>query len=136
MFDNTLSLYLDGAVEETLSVTDTDNGTTTRSINLGGGNALNLTIAHSESTENKGVVSDRYLVRLDEILTETSSPYAPTKASVYQVYVVPRRPDVTPTKVAELAAKLHNFLLDTEPVGSVGIAAVNPVLTRITAGET
>lgn len=133
MFNNTLTLANVGGPTHDLSITDTDNGVTTRSINLGGGNSINLTVARTESTENKGVISDRYLVRVDQILTETVSPYAPTKLSAYANLVVPRRPDVTPELVDQTAGFLLCFLFGGTPIAT---SVISPTIARLLSGET
>jgi len=96
-----------------VSVTDTDNGRSIRSVNLGGGNRIDLTIAHSESSENKGILSDRYLMRMDRTLVESQTPYAATKVSAYLVVVVPRRPDITPVLTGQTILSLLALLCGT-----------------------
>lgn len=134
MFNNTVTLT-DGAEPFDLSITDTDNGTTTRSINLGGGNRLSLVIARSDSKENPGILSDRILVRIDSIKTEPTTPYAPAKLSAYLVLVVPQRPDVLATDVYECVAQLVNFIINDE-ANVILTIDVQTTLARLLAGET
>jgi hypothetical protein len=127
-----LSFHGGTAVPQTVSLVDTDNGRTVRALNLGGGNKSELIVGVSESTENKGVLSDRYLIRWDDTKTESTSPFAPAKASAYLVIVAPRRPDFTYAEVAAPVEKLISLLN-----GGVEINLGNEtgILGRIYSGE-
>jgi len=133
MFDNAITLSPSGV---SVSIKDTDDGKTVRTYNLGGGNRIDVTISHTESTENKGVLSDRYLIRVDRILTEPTSPYAPTKLSSYIVQVVPRRPDVTVELIKVNLADCINLLPVVGGDTVVAASQIDNGLTRLLAGET
>jgi hypothetical protein len=135
MFDPVITLPFVGG--KSVSIIDTDDGKTTRSINLGGGNRLDLIIQRAESTENKGILSDRYNVRIDRILTEATTPYAPTKVSVYLVCVVPRRPDVTIQVVADLYNALTVLMYGGDDVDSGSLPyGTGSRFAQLLSGET
>lgn len=135
MLDNTLTLKAsNGASIETtaLSLTDTDDGRTIRTHSFGSGNKVDLTIAVTESTENKGILSDRIMVRVDETKVESTSPYAAAKASAYLVIVAPRRPDFTAVDIGVNVGRVFDLLL----AGEFGTNVITPgILDRILAGE-
>jgi hypothetical protein len=136
MFDNSITLTSDVAViggPLGVSITDTDNGRTTRSLLISPGNRIDLTLSRTDSTENRGVISDRYLVRVDRLLTETTTPYAPVKISAYTVLVVPRRPDVTTDLVGDTYMRMLGVLVDTTPLS---YGDVSTLLGRLLSGET
>ena len=86
MFDNSISLvYTTGSV----SVTDTDNGRTTRRLNAGSGVFQELVIGHQESAENKPLVTDRTLVQRNIIQPDAISG-KPVRASVGLTISYPR----------------------------------------------
>jgi hypothetical protein len=139
MLNNTLTLAKNaGGTTVEASITDTDNGTTTRSAAYGGGNRLDLTISRAESTENKGLLSDRYLVRVDNVLTDPNPPYGPAKLSAYLVLVVPRRPDVTSAKAVDTVLTLLCLLTNNSFIGETSALStpLGEFLTRILNGET
>jgi len=136
MLDNALTLRAnDGAgstVTNIVSLTDTDDGRTIRTLNTGGGNKVDLIISVTESTENKGIISDRILIRVDETKVESTSPYAPAKQSAYLVIVAPRRPDFSVQDVQVNVGLCLDLLLG---VGS-GTNVITPgILARILSGE-
>jgi hypothetical protein len=142
MFANSISVNDGLGSAVALSLIDTDDGKSVRAINLGGGNKLELILSRTDSTENKGVLSDRYLVRMDRTLIESASPYAAAKISAYLVLVVPRRPDATEALVLDTLTDLLDFILQGEGTGFVAPEGPNDLrelvsnqLTRILTGE-
>lgn len=133
MFDNTLTLVLDGDTTHEVSITDTDNGTTARRKALGGGSFLELHVSHTETKENKGVLSDRHLVRVDHIIPDAvDTSKEPVKVSAYVVVVYPRRADVTHAHVYRTVGALLNFLMGTTDAHT---STVNANLARLFTGE-
>jgi hypothetical protein len=131
MLDNALELKAQTG-DVTVSLVDTDDGKTIRSANFGGGNKVDLMISNAESKENSNVLSDRYLVRVDETVTEVTAPYSPTKISAYLVLVVPRRPDITTTKIRSTVERLISVFYN----GSLSPVLDNAtIFARLLAGE-
>jgi hypothetical protein len=131
MLNNALTAKDHTGAAITMSLVDTDDGRTIRTLNMGAGNKIDLTIANTESSENKGILSDRFLVRLDMTKVEATSPYAPAKASAYLNIVVPRRPDFDTVEVISLAERLLS-LLQAEASSDLTTFGT---LERIIAGE-
>jgi hypothetical protein len=132
MFDNAIALHLGDTGDSvgSVSITDTDNGTTTRRINLGAGQFFTMTVAHSESNEQKPFVSDRHLVRFDREFPDADGK--PLKISVYQVIVCPRHALVTTLKISQTVHMLLSFVLGRQDVDWTDGEAV---MSRILSGE-
>jgi hypothetical protein len=140
MLDNAIGLVFEASAgsavtTHTVSVNDTDNGVTTRRLNLGGGQFIDLTISSEETKDKKsGIVSDRYLVRIDQTIPDPVLSNGPAAvASVYQVFVYPRRTDITHGVMGQLHTALRNLLKDGSTQS--GSADSDGILARLFSGE-
>jgi hypothetical protein len=135
MFDNALTLYPGDAIAGiSVSVTDTDNGVTTRQYAAGGGTFTRLTISRQETNENKGLITDRYLVRVDDIIPDpviVTGP--PAVVTAYQVFALPRRTDLLPSHLAATQHKLMSFLLGRQDIDAEVLVTITQ---RLLNGET
>jgi hypothetical protein len=135
MLDNSLTLYpADTGAGQVLSIIDTDNGVTTRQVNLGGGQFVKITIARSETNENKGLVTDRYLVRVDHVVPDpVISVNPPAVISSYNVFALPRRVDLVADYLIQNNHRLASFLLDRQDIDAdLG----STLMQRLLNGET
>jgi hypothetical protein len=133
MFDNTVALYsADSGGGKSLSIIDTDNGTTKRRVNAGGGVFHTFTISHSESNEVKGVISDRHMIRVDTEFPSESNPALILKRSAYQVIVFPRHPEVANDA---MTATVHELITWMTGIQNLGLAVMAPHLARVYSGE-
>jgi hypothetical protein len=132
MFNNTVNLYPSAEADtdvKVVSLNDTDDGRSVRKINLGGGEFIVLTIGNSESTENKPIINDRHLVRVDHIKPDVSGK--PVTASCYIVVTYPRS-GFTHTEMYALASMLIRFLANGNVMPD---GALPTVFTRLFDGE-
>lgn len=78
------------------------------------GESLQLTISHSESKENPGVVTDRHLIRLDHVIPDEDEKAI--KASCYVVISEPRG-TVTTTQSVDLFLRLLSLIMGMQDEG-------------------
>ena len=83
-----------------------DRKTTRKDSTLGVDQPFFLTITHSEES-NKGVISDRHLVRFDRTVVDSEDNAA--TVSFYGVFSVPRK-IITLTHVQDLVTQFKNLL--------------------------
>jgi hypothetical protein len=91
--NNSITLYPVAATPGTtksVSIVDTDNGKTVRLLNEGEGFFTRLTTAATTTQENKPIITDRFLIRLDLDKTSNVDPAAVVRASAYLVVSLPR----------------------------------------------
>jgi len=96
-----------------------------------------LTISHSETSENKPLLTRRTLIRFDKEFIDTASGRT-IKASAYIVCALPVSADFIVGNMAELARSLAFILLfgpSVDDGGQVGPAANDNTLERVLAGE-
>jgi len=73
------------------------------------GEFLEVSISHSESKENKGILTDRHLIRFDHVKPDTVG--STIRASAYMVFTVPRG-TITQQQAIDNVLRLLSFLLD------------------------
>jgi hypothetical protein len=94
-----------------------------------------LTITHSTSNENAGIVTERHLVRLDKTNVDSVTGKTIT-TSAYAVITRPRGTDNDEGGSVQLGRELGFFLLYGVPNSTAGTTStITSVLHRIVAGE-
>jgi hypothetical protein len=140
MYDNQLSLTdLNELNGISLSLVDTDNGTSKRRHVVDSTHNYELTVSRVASKDNgPAVPSTRHLVRLDRnVFDGTLAKPAWVKSSVYFVIVSPANSAFTPDTLALDMLRLMSFLAQgiTEAPGEpIGVAVENNIL-RLSTGE-
>jgi hypothetical protein len=129
MFDNTLTLQGLPAC----SVTDTDDGRTTRRHNAGGGVFYEIVTSRQETTENKGTITDRYLTQVALIVPDPSTG-KPVRATASIVQAYPRSASIGVPQMDALMTALLSFYTGTLAGGILDV--VNAKLSRQYDGET
>lgn len=134
MFNNTVSLIAPGATVPTVVTTLIDGPTNRRTSRAGAAGKLQFSIAHTESKENPGFVTQRSNVRIESVIDVPESDKS-VKAYVQFTSSVPKDL-MTTVQLQELAARLVNFLMsgDASPDNSVQMNELNAV-PRLFAGE-
>jgi hypothetical protein len=139
MLDNSITLVVEAAggaatVTKAVSLTDTDNGRTIRRKAEGGGTFYDLTISSEETRAKDGIISDRYLVRIDNTVPDPVLSTAPAAVvSAYLVFVLPRRSDIGNSHVGALWTALQNLLYDGSVMRSTSDS--DAILARLITGE-
>jgi len=130
MFDNTVTIAAGNI--PAVSITDTDNGRTIRRHNSGGGMFQELVISRQESNENKGTITDRYLVQLAHLSIDATTG-KPVRASASLVIAYPRI-NADHASMNQLVVGLVSFLIGA--VGAGSVTNLETTLGRIYNGET
>jgi hypothetical protein len=130
MFEN--SINLPGSMPA-VSVIDTDNGRTVRRANAGSGIFWELVNSHQESNENKGAITDRFLVQPALIFIDSVSA-KPMRASVSIVSAYPRSPEVNHGTMTELLRAAFAFFIGDLTAGQ--LTTLSDQAARVFAGET
>jgi hypothetical protein len=130
MFENSVALAQQGV---SVSIADTDNGRTVRRYNAGSGAFVELVIARQETNENKGLITDRFLVQRNNLLPDAVTG-KPVRASVSLTMSYPRHPNVENSTMVTMIADIVSFLMGT--IGSSSLSALSNSTTRIFNGET
>jgi hypothetical protein len=129
MFDNTLDL--DGPIPA-MSLIDTNEGESTRRVNLGGGDSHELHVRRQETAENKGIITDRYQVRVDSIFTDSITA-KPIRGSASLVLAYPRHTRFGNPEMQTLSRAAIAFFTGGLPPEYV--TTLNAQLLRIFNGE-
>lgn len=115
---------------------DTDNGRSTFRLNLGLGHFREVTVSHAISKENKSVLTDRHLVRIDSIKPDATG-LGTIRASVQLVIAHPRA-DYTNEDMNALCTEMIRFLFEGNEIDEFGanIPAYAATIQSLLNGET
>jgi len=131
MFDNSVPL---NALAVNVSVADTDNGRTTRRHNYGAGKFAELVIGRQETTENKGIITDRYLAQVNILTNSEVAGGKPVRGSVGIVMSYPRHSEFTNLTMEVMFRDAIQFF--TGALTSGQITALAATQARLFDGET
>jgi len=129
MFDNSLDLQ---GTFPSVSLAGQSDGRTVRKVNLGGGSFYELIIGNQETGENKGIITDRYLVQTNYILTDEVTK-KPVRSSAQIVMSYPRHASIGNTLMQQLLLGLVSFFTST--LDTTQINTLNAQTARVFNGE-
>lgn len=110
MFNNTVVLPIGQTQDEVVTTTLIDGPTNRRTQRAGSDGKSQFTIAHTESKENPGFVTQRSNVRLEQVIDVPESDKS-VKAYVQLTTSIPKE-QMSPVQLQKLTAKLINFVLN------------------------